>query len=98
MTFEGQAHSKPARVPGTKPKNITDDIFLAQILGHKLLGPNSTFPISKRQSHHVWWLQKPGGRPLFQAHVYQWRIPSGQRVIGEMRLPATNRAHNVQAQ
>jgi Telomere resolvase len=25
-----------------KPKNQTDDIFLAQILGHKLLGPNLT--------------------------------------------------------
>ena len=22
------------------PKNMTDDIFLAKILGHKLLGPN----------------------------------------------------------
>jgi internalin A len=26
-----------------KPKNITDDIFLAQILGHKLLGPNASY-------------------------------------------------------
>jgi hypothetical protein len=27
-----------------KPQNMTDDIFLAQILGHKLLGPNASFP------------------------------------------------------
>jgi hypothetical protein len=25
-----------------KPPNQTDDIFLAQILGHKLLGPNAS--------------------------------------------------------
>jgi hypothetical protein len=25
-----------------KPRNQTDDIFLAQILGHKLLGPNAS--------------------------------------------------------
>jgi telomere resolvase len=27
-----------------KPRNQTDDIFLAQILGHKLLGPNAASP------------------------------------------------------
>jgi hypothetical protein len=30
-----------------KPKNITDDIFLAQILGHKLLGPNAFLSVGQ---------------------------------------------------
>ena len=30
-----------------KPKNQTDDIFLAQILGHKLLGPNASLSVGK---------------------------------------------------
>jgi len=30
-----------------KPKNITDDIFLAQILGHKLLGPNASLSVGQ---------------------------------------------------
>lgn len=28
-----------------KPKNMTDDIFLAHILGHKLLGPNASLSV-----------------------------------------------------
>jgi hypothetical protein len=30
-----------------KPKNMTDDIFLAQILGHKLLGPNASLSVGQ---------------------------------------------------
>ena len=30
-----------------KPKNQTDDIFLAQILGHKLLGPNAALSVGQ---------------------------------------------------
>jgi hypothetical protein len=30
-----------------KPQNITDDIFLAQILGHKLLGPNASLSVGQ---------------------------------------------------
>ena len=30
-----------------KPKNISDDIFLAQILGHKLLGPNASLSVGQ---------------------------------------------------
>ena len=30
-----------------KPKNMTDDIFLAQILGHKLLGPNADLSVGQ---------------------------------------------------
>jgi hypothetical protein len=30
-----------------KPKNQTDDIFLAQILGHKLLGPNASLSVGQ---------------------------------------------------
>jgi hypothetical protein len=30
-----------------KPHNITDDIFLAQILGHKLLGPNASLSVGQ---------------------------------------------------
>jgi hypothetical protein len=37
-----------------KPKNMTDDIFLAQILGHELLGPNAV--LSLGQSYY--WLAR----------------------------------------
>jgi hypothetical protein len=30
-----------------KPRNQTDDIFLAQILGHKLLGPNAALSVGQ---------------------------------------------------
>jgi hypothetical protein len=30
-----------------KPRNMTDDIFLAQILGHKLLGPNASLSVGQ---------------------------------------------------
>jgi Telomere resolvase len=30
-----------------KPKNQTGDIFLAQILGHKLLGPNASLSVGQ---------------------------------------------------
>jgi hypothetical protein len=30
-----------------KPQNQTDDIFLAQILGHKLLGPNASLSVGQ---------------------------------------------------
>jgi Telomere resolvase len=30
-----------------KPRNQTDDIFLAQILGHKLLGPNASLSVGQ---------------------------------------------------
>ncbi len=30
-----------------KPPNQTDDIFLAQILGHKLLGPNASLSVGQ---------------------------------------------------
>ena len=30
-----------------KPKNMTDDIFLAQILGHKLLRPNASLSVGQ---------------------------------------------------
>jgi hypothetical protein len=38
-----------------KPKNMTDDIFLAQILGHKLLGPNAS--ISVGQSYEDFYVE-----------------------------------------
>ena len=31
----------------TALRNMTDDIFLAQILGHKLLGPNASLSIGQ---------------------------------------------------
>jgi hypothetical protein len=34
-------------LPQVKPKNQTDDIFLAQILGHKLLGPNASLSVGQ---------------------------------------------------
>jgi Telomere resolvase len=40
-----------------KPKNITDDIFLAQILGHKLLGPNASLSVG--QSYKDFYIRKP---------------------------------------
>ena len=33
-----------------KPKNQTDDIFLAQILGHKLLGPNASLSVGQTEA------------------------------------------------
>ena len=30
-----------------KPQNQTDDIFLAQMLGHKLLGPNASLSVGQ---------------------------------------------------
>jgi Telomere resolvase len=30
-----------------KPRNMTDDIFLAQILGHNLLGPNAALSVGQ---------------------------------------------------
>jgi hypothetical protein len=29
------------------PRNMTEDIFLAQILGHKLLGPNASLSVGQ---------------------------------------------------
>ena len=40
-----------------KPENITDDIFLAQILGHKLLGPNASLSVG--QSYKDFYIRKP---------------------------------------
>jgi hypothetical protein len=40
-----------------KPKNIPDDIFLAQILGHKLLGPNASLSVG--QSYKDFYIRKP---------------------------------------
>jgi Telomere resolvase len=40
-----------------KPKNRTDDIFLAQILGHKLLGPNASLSVG--QSYNDFYIRKP---------------------------------------
>jgi hypothetical protein len=40
-----------------KPKNQTDDIFLAQILGHKLLGPNAS--LSAGQGYKDFYIRKP---------------------------------------
>jgi hypothetical protein len=40
-----------------KPKNITDDIFLAEILGHKLLGPNASLSVG--QSYKDFYIRKP---------------------------------------
>jgi hypothetical protein len=40
-----------------KPKNQTDDIFLAQILGHKLLGPNASLSVG--QSYKDFYIRKP---------------------------------------
>jgi hypothetical protein len=39
-----------------KPKNQTDDIFLAQILGHKLLGPNASLSVG--QSYKDFYIRK----------------------------------------
>jgi hypothetical protein len=36
-----------------KPKNQTDDIFLAQILGHKLLGPNASASIGSYKDFYI---------------------------------------------
>ena len=40
-----------------KPKNQTDDIFLAQILGHKLFGPNASLSVG--QSYKDFYVRKP---------------------------------------
>jgi hypothetical protein len=40
-----------------KPKNQTDDIFLAQILGHKLLGPNESLSVG--QSIRIFIFESP---------------------------------------
>jgi hypothetical protein len=40
-----------------KPQNQTDDIFLAQILGHKLLGPNASLSVG--QSYKDFYIRKP---------------------------------------
>jgi len=37
----------PSAATAFKPKNQTDDIFLAQILGHKLLGPNASLSVGQ---------------------------------------------------
>jgi Telomere resolvase len=39
-----------------KPKNQTDDIFLAPILGHKLLGPNASLSVG--QSYKDFYISK----------------------------------------
>ena len=40
-----------------KPQNMTDDIFLAQILGHKLLGPNAALSVG--QSYKDFYIRTP---------------------------------------
>ena len=40
-----------------KPQNQTDDIFLAQILGHKLLGPNASLSVG--QSYKDFYIRSP---------------------------------------
>jgi hypothetical protein len=40
-----------------KYRNQTDDIFLAQILGHKLLGPNASLSVG--QSYKDFYIRKP---------------------------------------
>jgi hypothetical protein len=40
-----------------KPQNQTDDIFLSQILGHKLLGPNASLSVG--QSYKDFYIRKP---------------------------------------
>jgi hypothetical protein len=40
-----------------KPKNQTDDIFLVQIPGHKLLGPNASLSVG--QSYKDFYIRKP---------------------------------------
>ena len=40
----------------TRSTNQTDDIFLAQILGHKLLGPNASLSVG--QSYKDFYVKK----------------------------------------
>ena len=47
-----------------KPKNMTDDIFLAQILGHKLLGPNAALSVG--QSYKDFYIR--GDSEIGSAH------------------------------
>jgi hypothetical protein len=42
-----------------KPKNQTDDIFLAQILGHKLLGPNASLSVGQSYKDFTFESPKP---------------------------------------
>jgi hypothetical protein len=44
-------------LPHVQTHNITDDIFLAQILGHKLLGPNASLSVG--QSYKDFYIRKP---------------------------------------
>jgi hypothetical protein len=45
-----------------KPKNQTDYIFLAQILGHKLLGPNASLSVG--QSYKDFYIRYTGTVPV----------------------------------
>jgi hypothetical protein len=46
-----------------KPKNQTDDIFLAQILGHKLLGHNASLSVGQSyKDFYVWCSAKMASR------------------------------------
>jgi hypothetical protein len=42
-----------------KPKNKTDDIFLAQILGHKLLGPNASLSVGQSYKIFIFDRREP---------------------------------------
>jgi hypothetical protein len=44
-------------LPQVQTQNQTDDIFLAQILGHKLLGPNASLSVG--QSYKDFYIRKP---------------------------------------
>jgi hypothetical protein len=44
-------------LPPLQTPNQTDEIFLAQILGHKLLGPNASLSVG--QSYKDFYIRKP---------------------------------------
>jgi hypothetical protein len=48
-----EAPTAPSAATSSNPKTFTDDIFLAQILAHKLLGPS----LSVRQSYKDFYIR-----------------------------------------
>jgi hypothetical protein len=63
-----------------KPQNITDDIFLAQNLGHKLLGPNASLSVG--QSYKDFYIES--------------LEPSWNSLIARRPIPGTTKLHRLE--
>jgi Telomere resolvase len=76
-----------------KPKNQTDDIFLAQILGHKLLGPNSTFPSPTVDDKVTSFggSRNPAAGPCFKRTCTSGESPSPENAVSRLNVSGADR-------